>query len=70
MDIKYKLNITMKNIKTDKFKSFSKTILKKDIVIENGVPLLLDNSFISSYFDKHINKYCKNYNVDKNDLSI
>lgn len=70
MDIKYKIDLVLKNIKNDNLKSFSKTVTKKNLELENDMPILLDNNIISSYFDKNINKYCKDTNIDTSILSI
>lgn len=70
MDIKYKINLTLKNIKTNKLKTLTKTITKKNVIIEKNIPLLLDNSTIKSYFNTNINKLCKDTNIRNEDLSI
>ena len=70
MDIKFKINLTLKNIKTNKLKTLTKTITKKDVNIEKNIPLLLDNNFITSYFKTNINKFCKDSNINQNILSV
>ena len=70
MDIKYKINLTLKNIKTNELKTLTKTITKKNVNIEKNIPLLLDNSTIKSYFNTNINKLCKDTNISNEDLSI
>ena len=68
MDIKYKINLTLKNIKTNKIKTLTKTITKKNVIIEKNIPLLLDNSTIKSYFNTNINKLCKDTNIRNEDF--
>lgn len=70
MDIKFKLNLNMKNPASNSIKKFSKIITKKNINLESDIQFLLENQIITSYFEPLIIKHCNSIGINADDLII
>lgn len=70
MLIKFKLILTIENLLTGTFHDLTKIITKRNINLETGIASEISKSDITIYFEKNIKQFCKENNIEVNDIAV
>lgn len=69
-DIRYKITLVIDNLITNNLDRLSKSITRRNITLETGIPVEIDKKNILDYFTREINVYCADNHVNKEDLTV